>query len=145
MCLLLYSDVAMAGKALAPAWRWPHFSIAELACRCAGRFCVGEYWHEPVFLDALEAVREDMGAPLVMTSGHRCAGWNAAVGGAPLSHHKRLAADIRLAGHDRFALLAAAERAGFTGFGLARTFLHVDRRARPARWTYPGSDTVWTR
>ena len=33
--------------------------------------------------------------------------------------------------------------AGFTGLGLARSFLHVDRRARPARWTYPGSKTLW--
>ena len=111
---MLFHCVREAGRALAPAWRWPHFSIAELACRCGGRFCGGEYWHDPAFLDELEQVRADMGAPLVITSGHRC------------------------------ALVAAAERAGFTGFGLARSFLHIDRRARPARWFYPGSETEWT-
>ena len=94
---------------------------------------------------ALEGVRAEMGAPLLITSGHRCRGWNAAVGGAPLSQHKSIAADVVLSGHDRFALLAAAERAGFTGFGLARTFLHIDRRARPARWFYPGSEALWKR
>ena len=141
---MLFHCVREAGRAVAAGWRWPHFSIAELACRCGGRFCGGEYWHDPAFLDELEQVRADMGAPLVITSGHRCAAWNASVGGAPLSMHKQLAADIRLAGHHRFALLAAAERAGFTGFGLARSFLHIDRRARPARWFYPGSETEWT-
>ena len=142
---MLYPTRALASRALSGCWRWPHFSVAELACRCGGRFCGGAYWHAPVFLDALEQVRAQMGAPLVIASGHRCPGWNAAVGGAPLSQHKTLAADIWLAGHDRFALLAAGGRTGFTGFGLGRSFLHIDRRARPARWYYPGSETLWKR
>lgn len=133
-----------AALAAHPDWRWPHFSARELSCRCAGRFCAGEYWHDPGFLDALEALRAAAGRALVITSGHRCALWNAAVGGAPASMHKTLAADIALAGHDRHALLAAAERCGFTGLGLARSFLHVDRRARPARWYYRGSRPSWT-
>lgn len=140
---MLFATVHQAMEALGHDWPWPHFSVMELACRCGGRFCGGAYWHDPAFLDGLEAVRAVMGTPLVIHSGHRCAGWNAAVGGAPLSQHKRVAADISLAGHDRFALLAAAEQAGFTGFGLARSFLHLDRRARPARWFYPGSETLW--
>lgn len=139
-----YASAQLARSDLARDWRWPHFSVAELACRCGGRFCAGAYWHDPVFLDGLEDVRRRIGGlPLVITSGHRCAGWNAAVGGAPLSQHKQIAADISLTGHDRFSLLAAAEAAGFTGFGLGRGFLHIDRRARPARWIYPGSDTAW--
>lgn len=142
---MLYREVAGAHRSLKRDWRWPHFSIGELACRCGGRFCDGEYWHDPVFLDGLEAVRAAIGRPLVITSGHRCAGWNGAVGGAPLSMHKQIAADIALAGHDRFALLGAAEAAGFTGLGLAKSFLHLDRRARPARWFYPGSKALWKR
>ncbi|WP_300393525.1 D-Ala-D-Ala carboxypeptidase family metallohydrolase [Henriciella sp.] len=142
---MLYRSVLSADASLRTGWCWPHFSVAELACRCGGRFCGGEYWHAPGFLDGLETVRAKVRAPLIINSGHRCAGWNAAVGGAPLSQHKTIAADIRLAGHDRFTLLAAAEQAGFTGLGLARSFLHIDRRARPARWFYPGSETVWKR
>lgn len=124
-------------------WRWPHFRVGELACHCGGRFCAGEYWHDPAFLDALEALRTQAGKALFITSGHRCALWNAAVGGAPASQHKRLAVDIALAGHDRHALLEAAISLGFTGLGLARTFLHLDRRARPARWFYHGSESLW--
>ncbi|MEZ5945953.1 MAG: D-Ala-D-Ala carboxypeptidase family metallohydrolase [Hyphomonas sp.] len=124
-------------------WRWPHFSPRELACRCGGRFCKGEYWHDEAFLDALEAVRAEVGLPLVVNSGHRCELWNAYVGGAANSLHKQIAADIALAGHDRHALKAAAMRAGFTGFGLATNFLHLDRRAVPAQWFYAGSARHW--
>jgi len=55
-----------------------------------------------------------------------CALHNARVGGAPLSQHLRLAADISLRGHNRFDLRAACQQAGFTGFGYYTTFLHVD-------------------
>lgn len=140
---MLYSSVYDAKAALGTTWRWPHFSVAELACRCGGRFCNGEYWHDAGFLDALEALRAEAGRPLIITSGHRCAQWNAAVGGAPRSQHKQLAVDIALRGHDRHALRAEAERLGFTGVGLARTFLHLDRRARPVRWVYKGAHELW--
>ena len=117
--------------------------LSELACRCRGRFCKAEYWHAPEFLDALEALRVKVGRPLILNSGHRCAQWNAFVGGAPASMHKTLAADISLAGHDRQALLRSARETGFTGLGFGRSFLHVDRRKRPAHWYYHGSRTLW--
>ncbi len=126
------------------AWRWPHFSMAELACRCGGRFCAGMYHHDPAFLDALERMRATVGRPLVINSGHRCAQWNAAVGGAPMSMHKvAIAADISVVGHGRGRLLRAARAAGFTGIGLARSFIHVDLRAQPAGWIYKGSEGLW--
>ena len=137
MLITSVSEFAAAG------WRWPHFTPQELACRCGGRYCAGEYWHSPDFLNALEALRAEAGRPLVINSGHRCQVWNTYVGGARFSMHRSIAADIALAGHDRHALLAAAERQGFTGLGLGKTFLHLDRRAKPARWFYPGSEPSW--
>lgn len=127
----------------ARGWRWPHFSPRELACHCGGRFCDGEYWHDADFLDALERLRSAVGRPLVIHSGHRCERWNTEIGGAKHSRHRRIAVDIGLGGHDRFALLAAAEALDFTGIGLGRTFLHLDRRASPARWYYKGSRASW--
>jgi len=57
---MMFPSIAQAASALEPAWSWPHFRIPELACRCGGKFCGGEYWHMPDFLDALEALREKM-------------------------------------------------------------------------------------
>tara|TARA_Y100001001_G_C7959909_1_gene292138 strand:- start:487 stop:906 length:420 start_codon:yes stop_codon:yes gene_type:complete len=127
----------------AHGWRWPHFSPRELACKCAGQFCEGEYWHDSKFLDSLETLRARVGGPLFINSGHRCEGWNAEIGGAPQSRHLEMAVDISLIGHDRFALLSAAEELGFTGIGLGRNFLHLDRREQPARWYYKRSRSKW--
>ncbi|MEM1035773.1 MAG: D-Ala-D-Ala carboxypeptidase family metallohydrolase [Pseudomonadota bacterium] len=140
---MLYSSTRDADVALSADWRWPHFSVRELACRCGGRFCAGEYWHDPEFLDALEGLRRDVGAPLIINSGHRCPQWNAAVGGAPLSRHKQIAVDISLARHDRFQMRDLASKHGFSGRGLAQTFIHLDRRERPATWYYGRSRYIW--
>jgi hypothetical protein len=118
------------------AWRWPHFTPRELACRCQHRFCASEYWHDADFLDALESLRAAVARPLVIRSGHRCAVWNVHVGGASRSMHRTIAVDIARMGHDLTAFLAAAGRLGFTGIGVAASFIHLDRRATPARWTY---------
>ncbi len=140
---MLFETERAASLALDANWQWPHFSIDELKCKCAGRFCQGSYWHDSDFLTALEAVRAEIKRPLIITSGHRCDQWNALVGGVPLSRHRQIAVDISLLGHDRKLLLEAAKRAGFTGLGLARNFIHLDRRNKPATWFYKGSKTLW--
>ncbi|MEZ6012912.1 MAG: D-Ala-D-Ala carboxypeptidase family metallohydrolase [Hyphomonas sp.] len=113
----------------------------ELACGAAGGSVPANTGTRRS--STLEALRAEVGRPLVITSGHRCAVWNTYVGGARFSFHRSIAADIALAGHDRHALLTAAERQGFTGLGLATNFLHLDRRVKPARWFYKGSEPSW--
>lgn len=124
-------------------WRWPHFKPSELACRCGGKYCAGSYWHDETFLNALEGLRARVGRALVITSGHRCREWNREVGGAIHSRHLQVAVDISLTGHDRFAVLEAAKAEGFTGIGLATSFIHLDRRERPAQWYYKRSKQAW--
>lgn len=140
---MLFANLTEAELALGEMWRWPHFSMAELACRCGGRFCQTEYFHDAEFLDSLEALRAETGRALIINSGHRCGQWNAAVGGAPKSRHKQIAVDISLIAQDRFGLRDNAVTLGFTGIGMARTFLHLDRRPRPARWFYKGARELW--
>lgn len=113
------------------ASRWPRFTAAELACHHCGEVCI---W--PEALDAITRLRVAMKAPLVINSGHRCAIHNAAIGGAPLSLHKQLAFDVALGHHDPAQLAHAAHQSGFRGFGFGNNFLHLDTRARPARWFY---------
>jgi hypothetical protein len=99
----------------------------------------------PEALDALENLRRAMNASLAIDSGHRCALHNARVGGAPLSMHKTLAFDIALGAHDPAKLARVAHSAGFRGFGFGQTFLHLDTRAKAARWFYgKRSEEKWT-
>lgn len=126
-------------------WRWPHFTPKELACKCGGRFCQGEYFHNPEFLDGLEILRSAVGQPLVVTSGRRCVGHNARVNGAEQSQHKvAIAGDISLMGHDPADLARHAVRAGFRGIGFGSSFLHLDWRATRTAFHYPDGARRWT-
>lgn len=139
---MLYNSLS-AFEAADIAWRWPHFSAAELSCKCGGKHCEGEYFHDEDFLDGLERLRALCGRPLSINSGHRCEGHNKAVGGAEHSRHLEVAADISLRGHDRKVIRPAAIKAGFHGIGLGKTFIHVDRRPQLTVWYYPGSPKLW--
>lgn len=75
-----------------------HFAADEFYCRC-GR---GHEAIEPprALIDGLEKLRGLLGGrPIIITSGHRCADHNAAVGGVVNSAHlKARAADIIIHG-----------------------------------------------
>ncbi len=129
------TSLAFTSAAAVPAdvWAWPDFTPAEIASRGNGSVLI-----VPDALDALETARQAEGNPFRVLSAYRDPIHNAKVGGAPLSRHKfGDAFDIALAGHDRDALRAACREAGFTGFGLYKTFLHVDLGPRRewGKWT----------
>lgn len=77
-------------------------------------------------MDALQTARYRVNRPFRILSGHRCRTHNARVGGAPLSQHLKLAADIALRGHEAGRLYQALKDADFTGFGFYTTFIHAD-------------------
>lgn len=104
-----------------PFWQWPDFTPSEMACRHCGESYI---W--PEFMDRLQQARDVVGRPFRIHSAHRCSLHNARIGGAPLSQHLKLAADIGIYGHDRRALYLACRQAGFRGFGFYQTFLHID-------------------
>lgn len=145
-----------------------HFSVEELACRCGCGFGTRVEDYEPGFLEFLELVRVIFGRPIHPTSGARCTDHNRAVGGVNLSAHTRAAALDATAsnGYERHGLLVAyvlalAVRRGRLdlddaielaseliahggGFGLAKTFAHLDvdvHLPRPSSWGYPPNTT----
>ena len=65
------------------AWRWTNFSPAELASKGDGSIKLS-----CATLDKLQALREWLGVPLIVTSAYRDPEHNRRVGGAKHSQHR---------------------------------------------------------
>ncbi len=117
---------------------WPNFSQAEMACRHCG-----EVYYWPEFMRRLQKARRLAAKPFHIHSAHRCALHNARIGGAPLSQHLKLAADIGLSGHNPRILYQACRTAGFTGFGFYQTFLHIDLGPRRSWYGNKKAKQLW--
>jgi zinc D-Ala-D-Ala carboxypeptidase len=131
-----YTDVPLAG------WRWASFSPREIACKGTGKVLVNED-----ALDKLQALRDRLRKPLVLTSAYRSPEHNRRVGGAKNSRHMLGDAfDVRMDNHAPHEFEAAARAVGFTGFGYypKSGFMHID--TGPARtWgtPWPKTATAW--
>lgn len=121
-------------------WRWKNFSPRELACKGTGFLLVNEN-----ALDKLQALRNELDRPLLITSAYRSPQHNKNVGGATNSLHMQgIAFDVRMENQDPHEFEAAARRIGFTGFGYYphRGFMHIDTRTRPTTWGTPFPRTI---
>jgi uncharacterized protein YcbK (DUF882 family) len=95
-------------------------------------------------LDLLQALRDKLGYALHISSGARCPKYNTTVGGVPNSKHissvlrQAHAVDIACTtGAKKAEIIFAARELGFTGFGVARNFIHLDTRASECIiWSY---------
>lgn len=100
----------------------------------------GENKIQPLFLDAIDELREVCGFPFHVVSGYRSPKHTieAAKPGGPGMHSKGLAADIRVGnGIERGLIIKNAIEMGFKGIGVAKTYIHVDLRGGDlVIWTY---------
>lgn len=127
-----------------------HFSDAELACH-GTHCCGGVNGCQQALVDALEALRVEVGVPITVDDAYRCAVHNAAVGGVPDSEHVRgIAADIRIQGMTpaemyKAALQVPAFANGGIGVSVDGGYIHVDTRVGKARWCYgaDGQQCAW--
>jgi len=105
-------------------WRWKDFSPAEIACRGTGQLKL-----HPEALDKLQALRNQLGKPLILRSAYRSPEHNRAVGGATRSKHMDgTAFDIAMGNHDPVIFEKTAREVGFLGFGYypRSGFIHID-------------------
>lgn len=123
-----------------------HFSDAELRCTCG----CGVNGMQQGTVDRLQRVRDQVGVPLVVSSGYRCPTHNAAVShtGTTGPHTTGHAVDLAVRGPLAVRVLAVALQAGFCGVGVSQRgayagrFLHLDdcpagpACPRPAVWSY---------
>tara|TARA_R110001592_G_scaffold52851_3_gene162173 strand:+ start:384 stop:707 length:324 start_codon:yes stop_codon:yes gene_type:complete len=92
------------------------------------------------FLDALDEARGVAGIPFIINSAYRSPEHPLSIKNPTSSHIKGLAVDIRItSSRERFIILDALITVGFTRFGIADTFIHVDLdldKAQGVIWTY---------
>ncbi|MEG0376906.1 MAG: D-Ala-D-Ala carboxypeptidase family metallohydrolase [Eubacterium sp.] len=91
-----------------------HFKLSEYSCDCGGDYCSGF----PVMMDysllkLMENLRQNLGRPIIITSGVRCEARNQEVGGIAASKHKKgMAADFYCPGVHYSGAAAAARDLG---------------------------------
>ena len=102
-----------------------YFQIEDFACQETG---ANEIRYD--FVSALDDLRGVCGFPFIITSGYRSPTHSAEVKKArPGQHTQGIAADIKVSGGaQRHAIVSNAIKLGFRGIGVAKTFIHVDRR-----------------
>lgn len=113
-----------------------HFSRREFASKDGAPMPAS--YPDTRLLGMLEVLRYACGEhPVTILSGWRSVAHNAAVGGAVESRHLTgEAADIRVDGVSPAKVAAVARELfeGWGGVGEYATFVHIDCRAREARW-----------
>jgi len=111
-----------------------YFNVSDFDCQETGN---NEMCQD--FLDKLDALRHNTGFPFVITSGYRDPSHSIeSRKSKPGTHSQGIAADIRIRnGAEGYKLACEAFKAGFTGIGIAKTFIHVDtRKTTPVIWIY---------
>ena len=112
-----------------------HFKVEEFDCTHTGKNEMDE-----AFLAKLDLLRSACGFSFTVTSGYRDATHpnecNKPNGGG--THTKGIAADVYVSGGvQRRRIIEEALRLGFTGIGVAKSFVHVDtRNTVPVIWVY---------
>jgi uncharacterized protein YcbK (DUF882 family) len=108
-----------------------NFKLYEFECKNGSNVVVldGE------LVERMQALRERLGTPIIITSGYRTPAHNMKVGGSPKSQHLLgKAADIVVKGYTPEQVAKAAKDVGFRGIGIYNTFTHLDVREKPTSW-----------
>ena len=118
-------------------WPWPNFFPKELACGHCGalRISFG-------LMGRLQALREILDRPVIISSGYRCPEHNQKVSttGPNGPHVQGLAVDIIANQRETYQILRYVHLFGFRGVGIGKGFIHLDiiqAEPRPNVWTYP--------
>lgn len=107
-----------------------YFTREEVACKCSCGFDS----MDTETLKVADAVREYVGESITPSSGCRCPEHNKAVGGSKKSQHVRARAmDLPVRDPERVYAWLCAMYPGQYGFGLYKTFVHIDTASGKAR------------
>ena len=111
-----------------------YFTKAEFACKHTGKNETKDS-----FIHSLDQLRHVCGFPFTITSGYRDKTHPEEIGKAvPGQHNRGVAADVRVTGGmQRRKVVEMAFVVGFTGIGVSKGFVHLDKRnTQPMLWSY---------
>lgn len=118
-----------------------HFAAKEFDCPCSN---CARTWIDDLLPKRLDAMREQAGSAILITSGYRCEkhqdelkakGYETASGLS--THEMGKAADIRTGKHSGAELETLARNAGIRAVGIGKTWIHIDLRGpEMRRWFY---------
>ena len=111
-----------------------YFKLSDFDCQETGNNEMSEE-----FLEKLDDLRHECGFPFIITSGYRDPSHSIEARKAKAGTHARgIASDIRINnGNEAYDIIKNAQSMGFTGIGLAKSFVHVDiRKGMPVIWSY---------
>ncbi|MGB9682877.1 MAG: YcbK family protein [bacterium] len=101
-----------------------NFNLKEFVCPCCGVVMI-----DRKLVELLQALRDKIARPIIVTSGYRCPKHDIEVGGNGSSYHtKGMATDIYSPGVFLDRLKEVADIIGFSGIGInyKQPHLHVD-------------------
>tara|TARA_R110002074_G_scaffold91272_4_gene199700 strand:+ start:13544 stop:13894 length:351 start_codon:yes stop_codon:yes gene_type:complete len=111
-----------------------YFNREEFDCQETGENKISDE-----FIHKLDKLRESCGFSFTITSGYRSSKHSIEQRKAKAGTHAQgIAADIKVSGGaQRMKIVEEALALGFTGVGVAKTFVHVDiRETTPVLWCY---------
>ena len=110
-----------------------YFKRSEFDCSETGENAIPDR-----FIYRLDELRERCGFALAVNSGYRSPRHSIEAAKSAPGEHTRAAADLAVSnGVMRYILVREALAIGFTGIGIAKTFVHLDdRTTTPVIWTY---------
>lgn len=110
-----------------------NFSKSEFNCKCGCGFNATPQ----ELADVLQNLRDELGAPITVTSASRCESHNRKVGGSEKSQHLLgTAADIVVSGVSPLEVYSILDSKYPDKYGIGKynTFTHIDVRSKKARW-----------
>ncbi len=112
---------------------YQYFNISEFDCKETG-----DNEMQSRFIHLLDTLRGVCGFPFIVNSGYRSPQHSKEIiKDKPGIHTKGLAADIQIhGGVQRYQLVENAIQHGFSGIGVAKTYIHVDLRDNIMMWVY---------
>lgn len=112
------------------------FKESEWRCKCG---CNQSHQMKSNVMQNIQAIRDKIGKPLVLTSAWRCKDHpNEKTKKVPGQHNRGTAVDIAVTdGAMAYQLIVTALELGATGFALGNGFVHLDwRESTPVTWRY---------